>query len=751
MFGQFLIRYRIALLLGVLALTAFSATRLREVVVNQDLSKDYARGNDDYRFFRYMTDRLGDEHDFLYIGLRRNAGIFDSTFLLETARLTAACDSLPEVIETQSIANMTDVYLTMFGLIGFPFVTHENVANFSNDSLAMVGDDRLMDRFVSRDFKTIVITLKLQPGISSVDSEKLIGRLEALLANAPFEEKHLAGHKYYQASYNREANKEMKRGMLVSILTLILVLGWLYRSFWAVLIPLLVYVMGVVNYLGYHAIVGHPLTAASNMFPVILLIATLSDILHILGNYEAERAREPDRRLAIIAAFNRSRIPTFLTSFLVALGFWTFISSPIPNFQVFGLAMGVGIMICYLVTMSVLPLALYRMPAKSVTANAYYHRNWEKTADWIAGVVMHRGKWVAGIALAILLTGTLTIQRIPRNVTMFGAWRNDHPVERSNRFFEKNLVGIRPLEIALTPASGRTLGQLPVLKEIEKVHQYLDSLPNVGGVFSPVSYFKSFHKILDIQHKAFFLPATQDSLEADERTVQEETDFKYRRILTEDKTFGKISARMHDPGRLEVAKLNRQIETWIGSHVDTTLVHFRLTGSAFMQDIGHVAAIDNTFSSLWLSFAVIGLVLLLVFRSWLIVGITLVVNITPIFITLTMMAAMGIMLKLATTIIFNVVFVLALDDTVHFMSRYQKERSGGLSPDDAIRLILRESAKAMVLTTLLVVAGYTSLLFSNLQTVFALGALVCVTSLGALLTDLFLSPWLLRHLDKSAP
>jgi hypothetical protein len=748
MFGDFLIRFRTPLFLGVLLLTGFSFTQLSKVVVNQDLSKDYAQNNDDYRFFRSMADRLGDEHDFLYIGIHRKAGLFDSTFLVRVGQLTSHCDSLPNVLETQSITNISDAFNTPFGLIDFPFISADNAENFKNDSLGMAGDDRLINRFISSDFKTVVITIKLKPNISPQDNEALISQLEGLMAKTGFEEIHLDGNKYFQVCYNREANRAFKNGLLVSLIALIALLAWLYRSFWGILMPLMAYALGIVNYLGFHGLAGIPLTAASNMFPVILMIATLSAVIHIITRYQEELGKGPDRRLALRDAFNFTRVQTFLTALLVVLGFWTFVFSPIPNMRFFGISMGTGVLISYVVTICILPAALCWLPPASVVPNAFYRRNWEQVAERIFNVISRKEKWVVGAALTISLVGALSIPKIPTNTTMFGSWKETHPLERANHFFETNLAGIRPVEIALTPAPGKTLGDLQVLKEIDKVHEYLKTLPNVSGVFSPVSYFKSFNKIMDVRHKAYSLPSTQDSLKEEERIIKEASDFKYDRIMTEKKDFGKISACMTDPGRLEVAKMNHQIESWIGAHADTSLVRFRLTGSSFMVDLGDETSVMYTFESLMESFFVVGLILLLVFRNWMFASITLLVNITPVFITLSMMAAMHIYLSVASSVIFNVVFVLALDDTIHFMTRYKNERKAGLSPGESILLILRQTAKAMLLTTLLVVAGYMSLLFSNLSTVSTLGSMVCVTSVGSLAADLFLGPWLLLKLDK---
>lgn len=168
-----------------------------------------------------------------------------------------------------------------------------------------------------------------------------------------------------------------------------------------------------------------------------------------------------------------------------------------------------------------------------------------------------------------------------------------------------------------------------------------------------------------------------------------------------------------------------------------------------MADLVHEYSIRNILQSFPISFLTVGLLMLLIFRHWRTVGIILLVNTAPVFLTLAAMAAFGIQLRYGTSIIFNIVFVLAVDDTIHFMSRYRQERLAGKLPQEIIPLVLSQTGKPMVMTTVLVVGGSAILMLSEFRDAFALGILMAFTSVGALLADLFLSPWLLLRFDRT--
>jgi predicted RND superfamily exporter protein len=129
--------------------------------------------------------------------------------------------------------------------------------------------------------------------------------------------------------------------------------------------------------------------------------------------------------------------------------------------------------------------------------------------------------------------------------------------------------------------------------------------------------------------------------------------------------------------------------------------------------------------------------------------ITLIVNIIPLILIAGLMGFSGIELRGTTSIIFAVGFVISVDDTIHFLSKFRIERKKGLSVDDSIRVTLQESGKAIFTTSMILFAGFIVLLFSAFGDVYSVGFMISAMIIIALLADLFLLPILLRKMLKN--
>jgi predicted RND superfamily exporter protein len=144
-----------------------------------------------------------------------------------------------------------------------------------------------------------------------------------------------------------------------------------------------------------------------------------------------------------------------------------------------------------------------------------------------------------------------------------------------------------------------------------------------------------------------------------------------------------------------------------------------------------------------IAFGVVAFIAGLMFRSWRMILITLVVNIIPLLMVAGIMGISGITLKLTTSVIFTVAFGIAVDDTIHFISKLQMELAKGKSPLYAIKRTYFSTGKAIVITTLILISGFLTLLLSSFGGTFYIGLFVGLTLLFALITDLTLLPVLI--------
>ena len=127
--------------------------------------------------------------------------------------------------------------------------------------------------------------------------------------------------------------------------------------------------------------------------------------------------------------------------------------------------------------------------------------------------------------------------------------------------------------------------------------------------------------------------------------------------------------------------------------------------------------------------------------------ISLVPNVFPLLLAGALLGFLGIELDAGISIVFAVVFGIAVDDTIHFLSKYQLSRQKGMNMEAALHTTFVETGKAICLTTVILFFGFLVLLFSIHPPSVNIGLLISLTLISALLSDLFLMPPLIRWLE----
>jgi len=142
----------------------------------------------------------------------------------------------------------------------------------------------------------------------------------------------------------------------------------------------------------------------------------------------------------------------------------------------------------------------------------------------------------------------------------------------------------------------------------------------------------------------------------------------------------------------------------------------------------------------------VSLLMAFLFRNWRMLIISLVPNLVPLLLAGALLGYLGIELEAGVSIIFAVVFGIAVDDTIHFLSKYKLARSKGKSIEESLQITFVETGKAICLTTVILFFGFLVLLFSIHPPSVTIGLLISLTLVSALIGDLMLIPLLIRWL-----
>ena len=197
-----------------------------------------------------------------------------------------------------------------------------------------------------------------------------------------------------------------------------------------------------------------------------------------------------------------------------------------------------------------------------------------------------------------------------------------------------------------------------------------------------------------------------------------------------------------------MSHIRKDLNEFVSQEINQDLIQVRWTGTAFLIDKGHESVTYQMAKGLGFAFLVVGIIAGILFKSWRISFILLIPNVVPLIWMLGLMYLLGIEFKLTTAILFTVAFGIAVDDSIHFMTRLRFELGKGSSLVYAIKRTFLETGRAIILTSLILVLGFGLLIFSQFGVTHYTGLLIAAALIFALLADLFLLPLLLLPMKQ---
>ncbi len=219
-------------------------------------------------------------------------------------------------------------------------------------------------------------------------------------------------------------------------------------------------------------------------------------------------------------------------------------------------------------------------------------------------------------------------------------------------------------------------------------------------------------------------------------------------LLSTDKTKTRISSRVTDIGADNIKKLGEELDTWSLQHLDTSLIEVKRTGTGLILDKNSVYVTSSLLKGLGFSIFIISLFMGWIFRSFKMVIIALIPNLLPLLLAAAILGFFHIDLEAGISVMFTIIFGIAVDDSIHILARYRICKSNGMNTNAAVRVSLMETGKAVIITTIVLFFGFFAMIFSVNPPTFTIGLLISVTLLGALICDLFLLPALLLRFYK---
>lgn len=743
-----------------------------------DFEQFFPAGDEDLAFFLEFRERFEPDDNFLLVGIPRKEGVFEQDFLERVLEFSLAArrisfevapkgviepfvyykkDSLNGKDSTAHLDPITSVQSLLqveypvrnpfTGFTTIPALHIDDPSRYSRDSVRILSDERLVDNLIDEDAQTLVVVLKTVEDVNQEVASKLIARVKELLDEHEFEEYHLLGRSYFQNEIVALQIWEFIMATVVSIVLVFLTMLFLFRRLWGIAIALTSILVGMLVFVGFLGAFGRVLDSLALLYPIIMIIVATSDVVHVMSKYIDELERGHNRAEAIRITVKEIGLSIFLTSTTTAIGFLSLVTSRLVPIRQFGINAAIGVMVAYICVIVFTTTCLALFHKDKVVKPLDRPSRWIAAMQWVQRItITHEKAILAGFAvlvgiciwgISLVTTNTQFIKILPKN----------QPVTQDFMFFENNFSGFRPFEIAVSAKGDYTMSDYEVLDAIHRIEAYFKQYEAVKSMTSITTVYKSLNQAYNQNRpEAYQFPTDQATFNKYKKQAQRLGGDQVGVLVSRDNKHARISAKVLDVGADRIKEIRAASEQWIAQNIDPNMIETRFTGTGIIIDKNSDYIRDSLLQGLLFAIGVISLIVAFIYKNVRMILIALIPNVLPLMIAGAILGFIGTPLEAGVAIVFAIIFGIAVDDTIHLLSKFKLTKDRGYDTEEAIGIMLVETGKAISLTTIVLFFGFLSLLLSVNPPAITIGTLISSTLVSALVCDLLIIPILLRRL-----
>ncbi|MEZ4353165.1 MAG: MMPL family transporter [Myxococcota bacterium] len=665
--------------------------------------------------------------------------------------LTTRAAAIDGVRRVYSLSNAVELVPGPDGAIDRPLVPRPigGTEYASRMRQAVTRNPELEGFLVSADLGTaaLLIEPELRPGDDAYRPRILAG-LRALMEELGRGEAelHLTGLDAQKFEVTRLLARDQAVLIPASVVVLGLLLAFFFRRPSGVAIPLAVTGVTLVWTLGIYGASGYALNTMTSLLPPVLMVLSVSTSVHLYETWLTRSGRDETRLETIESLVRDLRRPCFFTSLTTALGMLSLTVSDTPAVRLFGLFTALGVMISLAVSFTLVPVALSFLTPPAPRPNDREHPLLTRFLQRVAALSMARPGIILAVAFVATVAGGVGISRLRSDTDLVAFLKADSQLRRDSTYIDRHLSGINTLELVLSRRDGASLASADTVARLERFRLALLDHEEVGAVQSVLSLLRAIHRA-EAANAGPALPRNQDDvLYAFDLLEAAGDEDLIRRVIDPGFRHARIRTQIHSIGSSEAAPLEERILTEAKEIFgdDYTL---EVTGAFHRMAQDSNRLVEKQVESFSLAFVLVILAVGMMFRSVGVMAISIIPNVIPIVWTGGLMGALDIELSTGTTMIASVVIGLAVDDTIHYLTRFRRERWRGVT--EAVRITTTGTGRALVISSVvLVTAFWVGALGSFLPTIY-FSLLTGITMIGALLCDLLVLPACLLRLAGS--
>ena len=735
--------------LVMLAITAGA----RFITVTNDYRVLFSADNPQLAAFDALENTYSVSNAALIAIAPRDGSVFTREALGAIEELTEAAWRAPYSSRVNSLTNYTHSEAFEDDLVVAPLV--EDASALSDADVVRIEKIALdaaeiAGRLVAHDGRTAGVAINfILPENPDQAVVEITDYLHSLLAEArtshPDIDYYMTGDVVMHRAFSDATQDDMQT---LTPIVFVLIVGAtiiLLRSILSTLavVAVLVFVVNTtLGLAGWNGVVFSPTNAG---VPIIVMVIAIADSIHIVTSVLLGMRRGLDRNAAIVESIRINAYPVFITSVTTAIGFLSLNASDSPPFHVLGNYVAFGVLCALIYTMTLLPALLSILPLRARRVQAEGTAFFDRFADF----VIARSTFLLVAMSLVIVVLIIGIPRIELSDNMAQYFDDRYEFRRDTDYVIDNLTGLDKLEYSLSAGREGGITDPDYLRKVDAFAEWYRQQPEVTHVQAFSDVMKRLNKNMHGDDPAFYrLP--EDSDLAAQYLLLYELSLPFGSDLNNRIDVAKSATRLvvttKNAWSRDIRELDKRAQVWLRANAPT----FAQEASGLSVVFAHLSLrnINSMLRGTITAMVLISFILIWIFKSVRIGLLSLLPNFIPAMMSFGLWGYLVGHVGIASSVVIAVVFGIVVDDTVHFLSKYLKARREGLPAPEAVRSAFHMVGHALWTTTAVLSVGFLVFATSGFEVSWALGLLVTITIVFALVADFLLLPTLLIAIDR---
>ncbi len=683
----------------------------------------------------------------------RDGSVFTRETLGAIEKLTEAAWRTPHSSRVNSLTNYTHSEALDDDLVVAPLV--DDASSLSDTDLVRIERTALnaaeiAGRLVAHDGRTAGVAINfILPENADQAVIEITDYLNSILNQAhtshPDIDYYLTGDVVLDRAFSEATQDDMETLTPIVFLLIVGATIILLRSILGTvaIVAVLVFVINTtMGFAGWNGVVFSPTNAG---VPIIVMVIAIADSIHIVTSVLLGMRRGLDRNAAIVESISINAYPVLITSVTTAIGFLSLNASDSPPFHVLGNYVAFGVLCALIYTMTLLPALLSILPLRAPRVQS------EGTAffDHFADFVIARRTFLLGSVSLVIVVLIIGIPRIELSDNLAQYFDDRYEVRRDTDYIIDNLTGMDKLEYSLSAGREGGITDPDYLRKVDAFAEWYRQQPEVTHVEAFSDIMKRLNKNMHGDDPTFYLLPEDPDLAA-QYLLLYELSLPFGSDLNDRIDVAKSATRLvvttKNAWSRDIRELDKRAQVWLRANAPA----FAQEASGLSVVFAHLSLrnINSMLRGTITAMVLISFILIWIFKSVRIGLLSLLPNFIPAIMSFGLWGYLVGHVGIASSVVIAVVFGIVVDDTVHFLSKYLKARREGLPAPEAVRSAFHMVGHALWTTTAVLSVGFLVFATSGFEVSWALGLLVTITIVFALVADFLLLPTLLIAIDR---